>query len=646
MKYNYSKLLITNYIYFFVIELLYKLTIFKVFDQNILYLVAFTFPVAAILTFITNLFSEKINKALTIIMWIGAFIILIAEVIYYSFYQTVFSYQALLYGGQVATFYDSIIEHIMSNGYIVLCLFIPLVILLFMSKKYSYKRPKILLGLLFIVVSVIFASSSIAYKSYENNSAFKLLTNKNDVMESTNTIGLFSTVCLDIFKNLTNFEEKIEFLIEDNEVVDIKDDDKKEYNVTNIDFDKLISETSDESVKSLHTYFSKQTPTNKNKMTGVFKDKNLIFITAEAFYPIAVDKELTPTLYKLVNEGIKFNNFYQPIYNCSTSDGEFVNLLSLLPGISTCSMDETHDVYLPYTIGNIFKKNGYDTYAFHGWTFNYYKRDKTYPNLGFDKYYGFDRYHVNYQYPLEGIKDQWPTSDIEVVNSSYPIFSQSNKYVAYYMSISGHLQYSWGGNAISNKNKDLVKDMNANDTIKAYMAANIEFDRSLEILLKDLEEQGTLKDTVIVISPDHYPYGLTNNDIKSYVDFVEDEAFDIFRNNLVIYNSELKGIEVDKNVGSIDILPTLLNMFDIKYDSRLLMGHDIFSSASDLVIYNNKSWISDKGRYDYMKKKFYPFNGVEVDQAYIDKMNNIVGTKFQVSKTILQKNYYKIVLGE
>ena len=197
-----------------------------------------------------------------------------------------------------------------------------------------------------------------------------------------------------------------------------------------------------------------------------------------------------------------------------------------------------------------------------------------------------------------------------------------------------------------NINKKAVKGLKANDSIKAYIAANIEFDKSLEILLKDLEESGQLENTVIVISPDHYPYGLTNDDIKSYVDWVENDTFDIYRNNLIIYNSELTGIEVDKNVGSIDILPTLLNMFGIEYDSRLLMGHDIFSDASDLVIYNNKSWITERGRYDYIKKKFYPNEGYTDDKDYIKKINNIVSTKFQVSKTILQKNYYKKVIGE
>ena len=648
MKNNFTRLIIVNYLYILILELVYKLYIYETFDINVLYLIAFSFPMAVLITIITNPVKLKmVNRILTYIMWVGLFAIFAAEVVYYSFYKTVFSYQALVYGGQVADFYDSIFSHIVSLWYVMLAMFLPMVLLFVLSMFFSFERGKVKHRIVYLLMAIVFAVSTLSFKAYDDKSLYKLLTNKNDVMETTNYIGLGTTISLDVYKNLTGFEEKIELDLNTIEpAIEIPDEKKQEYNVTDIDFDKLLSNESDDSVRQLHNYFNKQNPTNKNEMTGIFKDKNLIFITAEAFYPIAVDENLTPTLYKLVNDGIKFNNFYQPIYGCSTSDGEFVNLLGLLPGISTCSMDRTHEVYLPYVIGNSFKDYGYDTYAFHGWQYTYYHRHESYPNLGFEKYYGFDRFNVGYKYALPGIKNQWPTSDIEVMNSAYPIFSQSDKYVTYMMSISGHMNYSWGGNAMSHKNKSLVKDLNANESIKGYIAANIEFDRSLEILLKDLEESGTLNDTVIVISADHYPYGLTNDDIKSYVDWVQDEAFDIYRNNLIIYNPELTGVTVDKNMGSIDILPTLLNMFDIEYDSRLLMGHDIFSDASDLVIFNNKSWISDKGRYDYIKKKFYPFDGVEVDNDYVSKMNNIVSTKFQVSKTILQKDYYRKVLGE
>ena len=648
MKNNFTRLVLINYLYILILEVVYKLYIYQSINLDIIYLVIFTMPIAVLFSLISNPVKWKIvNRVLTYILWLGLFAVFASEVIYYSFYKTVFSYQALVYGSQVAEYYDSIFSHVLANWYVMLAMLVPMILMFILSFKFSFERGRVKDRITLLLITITFALSSLTFKDYDDKSLYKFITNKNDVMETTNYIGLSTTIGIDVYKNLTGFEETIEIdLTAIEPVIEIPEEKKKEYNVTEIDFDALSANESDESIKTLNNYFKNQNPTNRNEMTGIFKDKNLIFITAEAFYPIAVDKELTPTLYKLVNDGIKFNNFYQPIYNCSTSDGEFVNLLGLLPGISTCSMDKTHDVYFPYVIGKSFPKYGYDAYAFHGWIYTYYHRDKSYPNLGFEKYYGFDRFHSGYKYALEGIKNQWPTSDIEVMNAAYPIFSQSDKYVAYMMSISGHLQYNFGGNMMSHKNKALVKDVQANDAIKSYIAANIEFDRSLEILLKDLEESGTLDDTVIVVSADHYPYGLTNDDIKSYVDWVENDTFDIYRNNLIIYNSELTGIEVDKNMGSIDILPTLLNMFDIEYDSRLLVGHDIFSDASDLVIFNNKSWISDKGRYDYIKKKFYPFDGQEVDQDYINKMNNIVSTKFQVSKSIIQKNYYKKVLGE
>ncbi len=197
---------------------------------------------------------------------------------------------------------------------------------------------------------------------------------------------------------------------------------------------------------------------------------------------------------------------------------------------------------------------------------------------------------------------------------------------------------------MSTKNKDLVKNVKANNNIKAYIASQIEFDRSLEILMSDLERDGLLDDTVIVISADHYPYGLSNDDIRSYVDWMKDDNFDLYKNNLIIFNPEYQDIEVDKYTSSLDLLPTLLNMFGVKYDSRLLIGRDIFSESDDLVIFNNKSWITSKGRYNYPDKEFEPFTN-DIEDGYVDKINEIVKTKFQMSKLLISKDYYRKVLG-
>ena len=103
-------------------------------------------------------------------------------------------------------------------------------------------------------------------------------------------------------------------------------------------------------------------------------------------------------------------------------------------------------------------------------------------------------------------------------------------------------------------------------------------------------------------------------------------------------------IVIDKVSYQMDVLPTILNLFDIEYDSRLLMGTDIMSDSDPLVIYNDRSWITDKGRYNANNKKFTSTNGEEVSNEYIEKINSIVANKYSMSALMLDKNYYKYVI--
>ncbi len=663
MKFNYTKLCVLNYIFIIILELLFKFFIMGSADIGYLYILVFSMPFAFLITFLGSLFwNRKVNRVISIILWILLFLAFSAEAVYYSFYKTIFGIGGLEYGGQVMEFMDTIVDHIFANIGLILGGFVPVIILIVLSVRNNIKHDKFYLKeSVVLFIASIFMCVTILQFNYKNNYIKRLFVKTNDIYESTNYMGLLSGVVLDGYKTLTNFEESVDLDIEETKVDTTKKtttvirkdteeniyDDKIEYNITDIDFDKLIANTSDDTLKQMHKYFKNQSATNKNDYTGIFAGKNIIFITAEGFYPIAVNEKYTPTLYKLANNGFVFNHFYQPIFNCSTSDGEFINMLSILPGVKTCSMKATTGVYLPYNLGSIMKKYDYDTYAFHGWTYTYYNRDETYPNMGYT-YYGYDRFNTGYKYALKGIKYAWPTSDVDVANASYPVFSKSKNYVAYYMSISGHLRYNFsGGNAMSSRNKNAVADLNANTNVKAYIASQVEFDKSMKVLLDNLEADGKLDDTVIAIVADHYPYGLTDDEIKSYDPTVKNGTFDLYKNTFILYNSAIKEpIVVDKYTSSLDVLPTLLNMWGVEFDSRLLIGKDIFSDEDDLVIFNNKSWITSKGRYFYSKKKFEPFNGEKVDQEYIDKINNIVKLKFQMSKLLISKDYYRKVLGK
>lgn len=642
MKLNYAKSLFINFILILIFELVFKLLVLHTCDLSIFFIVIVSFAIANIMTLLASLFKNKtISKIVSILLIFILFLVFSSMTVYYSFYKTIVGFSALAYSGQVMEFASTIKAHILSNIWFILIFFIPFIINLLLNifNVYSYnskRKDKIVL----LIASFIFSISSFELVLDKNISIHELVYDKNDIMETTNNLGLITSLSLDGIKYAFDFTGTIE-VKKDNPFVK---EPGVEYNLTTIDFELLRNNTKDKTLKNMHTYFENQEPTNKNDYTGIFKGKNLIFIVAEGFYPIAVNEELTPTLYKLTNSSFVFDNFYQPIYNCSTSDGEFINQLSILPGVATCSMKETIDVYLPYSVGNILKNYGYTANAFHGWTYNYYSRDKVLPNLGYT-YYGYDRYKRGYKNALKGIKDSWPTSDIDVINASYDIYNKKDPFVTYYMSISGHLAYNFtGGNAMALKNKDAVSKLDASNPIKAYIATQIEFDKSMELLLSKLEKDGILDDTVIVITPDHYPYGLTNKEISEYVDWMKNPNFDLYKNNLIIYNSEIQTKHVSKYTSSLDLLPTLLNLFGVEYDSRLLIGNDIFSDAEDLVIFNNKSWITNKGRYNYLKKSFEPFVD-NVESEYVDKINEIVDKKFQMSKLLISKDYYRALEG-
>ncbi len=640
MKLNYGKLFVINYLYIVAIELSFKLMVIKTFDIGIVYILIFSLIGASIVTFLSSLSKRRgVNRAISIIIYFVLLIFGVTETVYYSFYKSIYGLSGLSYGGQVMEFFSAILSHVKANIFIIGIIIAMFLLMLFVTSFISFKKYNRHDALSLIIVTLLIAFSSLELNF---NGVHDLIYNRNDLMATANNMGINTALVSDSLKAVFGFEESIRLSISDREFTK---DEKLEYNTSDIDFDKLIEKEKDSTVKDMHTYFSSEMPTNKNEYTGLFAGKNLIFIVAEGFYPIAVDENITPTLYKLVNNGLVFDNYYQPIYNCSTSDGEFINQLSILPGVSTCSMKSTMKNYLPYNLGLILPKYGYKANAFHGWTYNYYSRDKIMPNLGYT-YYGYDRFNKGYKYALKGIEYAWPTSDIDVINSSYDIYKNEERFVTYYMSISGHLEYNFtGGNAMALKNREAVKDMDAKESIKAYVATQVEFDRSLEILINNLDRDGILDDTVIVISPDHYPYGLTNADIASYVDWMQNPEFDLYKNNLVIYNSEMETKHVGKYTSSLDLLPTLLNLFGVEYDSRLLIGKDIFSEAEDLVIFNNKSWITKVGRYNYLKKKFETFSDEEVSQDYIDKINAIVELKFQMSKLLISKDYYR-KLGE
>jgi len=195
---------------------------------------------------------------------------------------------------------------------------------------------------------------------------------------------------------------------------------------------------------------------------------------------------------------------------------------------------------------------------------------------------------------------------------------------------------------MASRNWDSVKDLPYSHRAKAYLATNIELDKAVAELISDLKTAGKLEDTVIVISSDHYPYGLTLDEINELSTYERDDVFEKYHMPLLIWSGDMKEpIKVDTLGSSLDVLPTVLNLFGVEYDSRLLIGRDILSDSEKIVIFSDRSFITEKGRYNAVTGEFIPNEGVEIEEGYVDEISTEIYNKYKMSALILDNDYYR-----
>ena len=402
-----------------------------------------------------------------------------------------------------------------------------------------------------------------------------------------------------------------------------------------IDFEALVRSEMDEELLAMHRYFAGVEPTFKNEWTGYFQGKNLIWIVAESFSSLAVDPELTPTLYRLSQEGFVFENFYTPLWGVSTSDGEYVTTTGLIPKAGAWSYLQSAENYMPFGFGNLFSQLGYRTLAYHNNTYTYYGRDLSYPNMGYE-YYGLGN-------GLE-VERTWPESDVEMMELSVPQYIQEDHFMVYYLTVSGHLNYNIDQNDMARKHWDAVKDLPYGEGPRAYLACQMELDQALASLISQLEAAGKLDDTVIVLSGDHYPYGLQEEEISQLLGHPVEPDFEKYKSNLILWNSAMEEpVRVDKFCSSLDIMPTLANLFGLEYDSRLLAGRDILSDAPGLVMFFNYNFLSEEGAYLSSEDTFTTWDGSEPDLDYVGAVLEEMRNRSSYSAMILDKDYYRVV---
>ncbi|MCI8514007.1 MAG: LTA synthase family protein [Lachnospiraceae bacterium] len=434
------------------------------------------------------------------------------------------------------------------------------------------------------------------------------------------------------------------------------------YNRLDIDFETLVAGETDETLQTMHHFFASLTPTRQNEYTGRFAGKNLIMLTAEAFSPYVIDPELTPTLYRLSREGFVFNHYYQPAWFQSTTGGEFACMTGLIPTWVNGQLSFTASAAdaMPFALGNQFAALGYRTLAYHNSDYTYYNRDRTHPNLGYE-YHGIGN-------GLDIPVGDWPYSDLDMMKATVPDYLKTYRedgtpFHVYYMTVSGHCNYSWEYNAMSRKNRDAVSHLNYSETVKAYLACNLELEYALTYLVEELEKAGALDDTVIVLSADHYPYALTQNSPVDYYNELSgkqdsEDYISRYENTLILWCGDMEEpVEVNTPCSSLDIVPTLSNLFGLPYDSRLLAGTDLLAPHSDptvpsfhmpLVIFPDggfgTGWSTIAGTYEAKTQTFIPNEGYAVGNDFVSSVSAIAEAKYLNSRLIIAEDYYRVAV--
>ncbi len=638
-------------------EILAKLKIFgNVFDDKIPYLLLLSPAMGFLLSALSMLLPAKARRVyLRIVLGIlGVWFSF--HVIYHHNFHTFFSWNNMGQAMDVTQFWREALTAAGGVWYMIAAFFLPLTVLCVAGKRMIPDRIRLnlpcaavsaalFLGLYLPALTVINSYQGITdqYTPY-----YYYTYIQSDLDQSFHYYGIVNTTRLDI-KQLI-FGAPVETIVLDDYYEEVSgsdtDPDGVEYgwNMMDIDFDKAENATGDSQLKSLDAYFKTVQPTRKNRYTGIFKGKNLIFLTLEGFSDKVIDPEFMPVLYRMSTEGFVFRNSYNPMWGGSTATGEYANLTGNFYPNTKC-MRISAKTYQPFAMGNQFKKLGYRTLAYHNNSYTFYGRQDSHPNFGYE--------YKGVRNGLKLAELSWPNSDRDMADATLDEFANLySPFHVYYMTFSGHANYGFSENAMARKHKNDIPEKYRSypEDLRGYYASQYEVELMLEALVDRLEREGKLENTVFAMAADHYPYGLSDRSLSILYGLPKDNIrnnAELYRNRFILWSASMtEPVEVDTPCSTIDILPTLSNMFGLEYDSRLMMGTDIMAEGSHMAMLkvNGWSWVSAQGEYSAGDDTFTPAKSCtltdEEQRDYVARMKKIVRAKTTYSNLIIEKDYY------
>ena len=636
------------------VELCLHLCVYHKVDRQIIYPILFALIGGILFSLLTSYLPRILRQIVGILLVTVEVLFAEVQLVYQCIFGSFMPISQVSMGENVITNFNSqLVYGIIRNLPRILLLMLPLLVLILclvlrkvpaLKQRLRWKQAQAsfaaLLVLVLVTAGLLFVGRNKPF------SVYKTLANVNTSTDSSyKKVGMLATTVQELHYMVSGGEDEVTYFTPSSLETSTAQQTytSNSYNVIeDIDFAKLAGSTDSAILKATDEYLAKITPSRKSNYTGLLKDYNLITLCAESFCPWFISEELTPTLYKMTHTGIIFKNYYGS-FQSVTTNGEYTMCMGLFPDMSRTKTDSSFNVagtnYLPFCLGNALNEMGYTSYGYHDYIGDFYNRNITHANMGY-----------NFKAADSGldVKIDWPSSDLEMMEASVDDYiNSSSPFHAYYMTFSGHYQYNWD-NAMSAKNRAAVEDLPYSDPVKAYIACNLELEYALEYLVQRLEEAGIADKTCIVLTNDHYPYGLTEEEYNELAGQTLDTKFEKFRNSFICYVPGLsQNIVVDEYCSTEDILPTLLNLFGAEYDSRLLAGTDVLSSGVHAAILSNRSFLTKAFRYDADTETVIPANeGIVISDELLQAYRQYVDNKFKLSSYIVNSDYYAHVFNK
>ncbi|QMS84771.1 LTA synthase family protein [Candidatus Xianfuyuplasma coldseepsis] len=635
-----------NLLLFYLFSIVYLEVLFKIrvlnfqFDSDLFRIVIFSLFYSFLFLFILKFFGEKTVKTVTYVLVVLITFLYFNQEIYSSFVEGFYSITVIGDFTAGLSFFSDYLESIRLGHIAYLLPIASLIALDYFKLKFFHieycglKQP-----LYFLLLSFLFYFGALQTVSDES-----IIRNQDGEIITIENVGtLLSYSDLDLYTYMYNSQDAL-----------------KKFGLltyTQRDFMQLFRNDpiSPQAYEVLIEDFINNQPGHiVNAHSNIFDDKNFILIMAESLDTFAINETLTPTLYRLKTEYAYFENYYSPLYYRSTADSEFLVQTSMYPDKNvTLSMDAYMENTFPNTLPKLFKEQGYTTYSFHNYFDYFYPRgDFHLQTLGYDQFWGSEELGITTGFdPDRVIVDHIWQSDYDMMKRIVPKFINDDKFFVNILTVSGHFNYAETHEiarpdyveAVQEYLDNLEEPVEYSDQILYYLAVHMEVDRAVQYLIDELENANKLDDTVIMIFGDHYAYGIDNEDIWAYDDEYKTDNDELELHNvplMIMSNStQMRGIKT-AYASTIDITPTVSNLFGLNLNYKQVFGNDIFAINEHIVRFADGSFISSDFRYDALSEN-YIINDETISEQYIYQINQNLMNNYMYNLLMLEYDYFK-----